>query len=596
MDMSILEAQSDVLFGNVAGWEQSVLNRIAKQINAVGKMSVADVKALNNIAFVKQDMKEITKDLARMTGMNVSQIEKIYGDTLAQQHLENSPLYDYRNKKFVPFADNKELQAIVRAYSKTTAVNMVNLSKIGANNLGVLDVNGKFKPLERFYTDALDKAVMQVASGSTDFHTAMRDVIRAMGGSGIRVSYPGTDITRRLDTAVRQSLLWGAKQASVEYNEMIGEELGCDGIEIDWHSNPRPSHEFMQGKQYVLGKSRIIKGKYYESADKALNALNDYGCLHYKTPIICGISEPRYNKQELAKLNKQNAQKYVIDGKEYTGYEAKQMMRKFETAVREQKTIRDAARVGGDSVLVNDCTAKIKAYQKKHNEIRDITGMSPQPKRMSVPKGLNSVKSVDFSGNSGIIYGENEDSPRKSKKGEYSVNWGKIQTPEYKKRLSSVVDNKNALSSVETRAKWLLNNRDGKDTEELYAVKLSNGEEVGRITDQHLRKRVNRTPEFQAKLDSADDMGEAVILMHNHPDGLPPSNDDINALMTNKNVSGLTVGYDGSLYYYTRPEKPILRSDFVCAVNNYKEFSETTSFEKALEELQKEFGFTFKKL
>lgn len=391
MDMSILEAQADVLFGNVAGWEQSVLNRIAKRIKAVGKMSVADVKALNNIAFVKQDMKEIIKDLAKMTKMNVSQIEKIYGDTLAQQHLENSPLYDYRNKKFVPFADNKELQSIVRAYSKTTAGNMVNLSKIGANNLGMLDENGKFKPIERFYTDALDKAVMQVASGSTDFHTAMRDVIQAMGGSGIRVSYPGTDITRRLDTAVRQSLLWGAKQASIEYNEMIGEELGCDGIEVDWHSFPRPSHEFMQGKQYVLGKSRRINGVMFESADDALRALNDYGCLHYKTPIICGISKPRYSEQELADLNKRNAQTFEIDGKQMTGYEAKQAMRRLETGVREQKTTREVARNAGDKVLADRCTAKIKAYQAKYNEICDLTGMSPQPKRMSIPKGLNSV-------------------------------------------------------------------------------------------------------------------------------------------------------------------------------------------------------------
>ena len=391
MDMSILEAQSDVLFGNVAGWEQAVLNRIAKRINAVGKMSVADVKALNNIAFVKQDMKEIIKDLAKMTKMNVSQIEKIYGDTLAQQHLENSPLYDYRNKQFVPFADNKELQSIVRAYSKTTAGNMVNLSKIGANNLGMLDENGKFKPIEKFYTDALDKAVMQVASGSTDFHTAMRDVIQAMGGSGIRVSYPGTDITRRLDTAVRQSLLWGAKQASIEYNEMIGEELGCDGIEVDWHSFPRPSHEFMQGKQFVLGKSQKINGVMFESADDALRALNDYGCLHYKTPIICGISEPRYDSKQLAELNKQNAQIFDIDGKQMTGYEAKQAMRRLETGVREQKTTREVARNAGDKVLADRCTAKIKAYQAKYNEISEITGVAPSPKRMSIPKGLNSV-------------------------------------------------------------------------------------------------------------------------------------------------------------------------------------------------------------
>ena len=121
------------------------------------------------------------------------------------------------------------------------------------------------------------------------------------------------------------------------------------------------------------------------------------------------MSEPRYSKQELAKLEKQNKQTFEIDGKEYTGYEAKQMMRKFETSVREVKTTRDAAKAGGDSVLADDCTAKIKAYQNKYNEICEITGMSPQPKRMNIPKGLNSVKSVDFSGNGGKIKNETSD-------------------------------------------------------------------------------------------------------------------------------------------------------------------------------------------
>jgi hypothetical protein len=218
----------------------------------------------------------------------------------------------------------------------------------------------------------------------------MRDSIIELGGSGVRVDYGG-GVTRRLDTVVRQNLLWGAKQASVEYNEMIGEELGCDGIEVDWHSFPRPSHEFMQGKQFVLGKSQKINGVMFESADDALRALNDYGCLHYKTPIICGISEPRFSEQELADLNKRNAQTFDIDGKQMTGYEAKQAMRRLETAVREQKTTREVARNAGDKVLAGRCTAKIKAYQGKYNEICDITGIAPSPKRMSIPKGLNPV-------------------------------------------------------------------------------------------------------------------------------------------------------------------------------------------------------------
>jgi hypothetical protein len=385
-----IEEQATVLSDNLAGWEQSVINRIAKRIGKTGKMSVADVKALNNIAFVKQDMKEITQELARVTKYNVGQIEKMYGDLISQQHNGNLGLYDYRGKKFVPFEENKELQSIVRAYSKTTANTMVNLSQIGASNLGMLDNNGNFVPMQKFYTDAIDKAVMQVASGSTDFHTAMRDVIVSMGGSGMRVNY-GSGITRRLDTVVRQALLWGAKQASVAYNEALYDEIGCDGWEIDYHSFPRPSHEGMQGKQYVVGKATTIDGVHFDSFSDVEHLLEDYGCLHYKTPIICGISEPRYDPKELERLKKQDEQVFDIDGKQMTGYEATQAMRRLETGVREQKTTREAARNSGDKALADRCTAKIKAYQGKYNKICEITGMPPQPKRMSIPKGLNSV-------------------------------------------------------------------------------------------------------------------------------------------------------------------------------------------------------------
>ena len=388
-DISKLEQQADLLFNNVSGWEQSTLQRIGKRIGKYGKMSLADVKAINNIAVVKQDMDAITKELAKVTGYNISQIEQMYGQLLEEQHLANQPLYDYRGKAFVPFAENRELQAIARAYAKTTGETMINLAKTKA--LCIMGANGKPIGLQRYYTDVLDKAVMQVTTGATDFHTAMRDSIIELGGSGVRVDYGG-GVTRRLDTVVRQNLLWGAKQASVEYNEMIGEELGCDGYEVDWHSNPRPSHEFMQGKQFVVGKARTINGVHFDSFDEAEKRLQDYGCLHYKTPIICGISEPRYSPEELKRLNEQNAKRYTIDGKEYSGYEITQMQRRLETAVRNEKSIKNTAQSEGDKKLVRDCNAKIKAYQTKYNEISEITGIQGDKKRMSIPRGTASVK------------------------------------------------------------------------------------------------------------------------------------------------------------------------------------------------------------
>lgn len=382
-DISKLEEQANLLMNNVSGWEQNVLTRIGKRIKKYGKLSLADVKSINNIAVVKQDMETITKELAKVTGYNISQIEQMYGELLEEQHLENQPLYDYRGKTFVPFAENRELQAIARAYAKTTGETMINLAKTKA--LCILDHNGNVKGLQRAYTDVLDKAVMQVSTGATDFHTAMRDSIIELGGSGVRVDYGG-GVTRRLDTVVRQNLLWGAKQASTEYNTMIGEELGCDGIEVDWHSNPRPSHAFMQGKQYVLGKARTINGTYFESADEALERLQDYGCLHYRTPIICGVSETRYSAEELKRLNEQNAKTYNINGKDVSGYEAQQMMRRVESAVREQKSIKQTAQASGDKALVKQCNDKIKAYKGKYEEITNITGFYPETKRMSVPR------------------------------------------------------------------------------------------------------------------------------------------------------------------------------------------------------------------
>ena len=384
-DISKLEERANLLMNNVSGWEQNVLTRIGKRIKKYGKLSLADVKSINNIATVKQDMDAITKELAKVTGYNISQIEKMYGELIEEQHLANQPLYDYRGKTFVPFKDNRELQAIVRSYAKTTGETMINLSKTKA--LCILDHNGNVKGLQKYYTDVLDKAVMQVTAGATDFHTAMRDSIVELGGSGVRVDYGG-GVTRRLDTAVRQNLLWGAKQASTEYNTMIGEELGCDGVEVDAHSNPRESHRFMQGQQYSLHGKKTINGVVYEDfeASGASSALQDYGCLHYRTPILLGISEPRFSKKQLAEIEEQNNKEYTIGERTGNRYFWSQRMRNLESATREQKTIRDLARSSGDKVLVKKCNERIKAYRQKYDEICNATGLSPELKRLSVPK------------------------------------------------------------------------------------------------------------------------------------------------------------------------------------------------------------------
>ncbi|MBQ5317517.1 MAG: hypothetical protein J6K17_00295 [Oscillospiraceae bacterium] len=392
-DISKLEQQANLLMNNVSGWEQNVLTRIGKRIKKYGKLSLADVKSINNIATVKQDMDAITKELAKVTGYNISQIEQMYADLLTEQHLANQPLYDYRGKKFVPFAENRELQAIARAYAKTTGETMINLAK--TSMLRTRNAKGRFVNMQKGYVEILDRAVMQVTSGATDFHTAMRESIIQLGGGGVQVEY-ASGVSRRLDTVVRQNLLWGAKQASIEYNELVGEELGCDGYEVDAHSSPRPSHMFVQGKQYCIGKSRTINGvKFigFEETDptspdgkSASQALGEYGCLHYKTPILCGISEPRFSKEQLTQIEADNQKQYKVGNLEGNKYFFSQKMRALESAIREQKDIKAVAQASGDKALVKRCNERIKAYKDKYTEITDATGLYPETKRMSVPR------------------------------------------------------------------------------------------------------------------------------------------------------------------------------------------------------------------
>ena len=200
--------------------------------------------------------------------------------------------------------------------------------------------------------------------------------------------------------------------------------------------------------------------------------------------------------------------------------------------------------------------------------------------------------SIDKSAKNGIIE-EREELPRKIKSGSNTVDWSIVQSEEYSKKYTKLSDDERVSSAIETRAKWALNNRDGKNTEELYAISLKDGREVSRITDQNYDSAVKRTSKFTRELNAADESGEEILLLHNHPRGLPPSISDINALLKNKNVSGITVGHNGSIYRYTRPNKEIPKSDWSIALRRHKKYSDITSMEKALSDLSKEFGFEF---
>ena len=391
-DISKLQTYEDYIANNITEWEAESVARVCRKIGKIGRMSKKDLEKFDADKEAKKEWEKIVAALAIATALNIRTLKKAYISEFEAWEKQNGYLYQYRNKKPLG-VKNGALQGIIEKAVKQNGKDILNLTNTKA--LSVLDRNGN--PIR--FQDAIYKsfgdAVKTVTEGKADFYATMRQTVQNLGGGGCRVNY-GEGVTRRLDTVVRQNMLYGIKQANNEYNERIGEEIGATGYEIDYHSNSRPTHRFMQGRQFCIGESKTINGKHFdgmedtrdaESGKNVTESLQDYGCRHYKTAIICGVSEPRYSAEELKRFEEQDKRLYKIGNIEKDGYGWSQSMRACETEIRKCKDEINALKAFGNSdQQIKELRKRIKTVRAKYNEIADITGIGKEPKRLSVPK------------------------------------------------------------------------------------------------------------------------------------------------------------------------------------------------------------------
>lgn len=405
IDTDKLDKYASVIYDRLEYFNNYTLETIARRIKATGELSAADQQALKNITDITGDMDAITKKLTEITGMNIADIENIYTQVVTDGVNTYKPLYDFKNIPFVPFEKNEYAQQLVRNWALQTAGTMINLSRTKALGFDKYDAMGNVighTPLKGAYEQAISSAVAAVSSGTTDFNTAMKKTIENLGGSGIKVTY-GSGVNRSLSAMVRQNILYGAKQSAQAYDEYIGQKLGCNGFEVDAHSGCRPSHMFMQGKMYSYSGKATLNGITYEDGAEALKALGDYGCLHFKTDVILGVSPPSYRKEEIERINKESTELIEYDGRKKTLYEWKQTQRKIERTVRNKQTQADMFKASGNKTRAKDIKNEISAYRKKYDDMcKNIKGLESRTERMKTYKP-KTASNVDIGVKSGII-------------------------------------------------------------------------------------------------------------------------------------------------------------------------------------------------
>lgn len=356
---------------------QKYLKMVGRTVLKIGELNQSSINLLIQLRRMGVDVQTIEKELRNATRLTQSDIRKLYKK--AAEEANTDARFEYITKGVEP--DNNRWNELVESIWRQTAGTMENLSNTTS--------------ISEEYKEVISEAVQAVSMGVTDYNAAIRDSIKRLGGSGIRVKYE-SGYKRRLDTAVRQNVLDGVRQIQLESQKLIGEEIGADGVEITAHPNSAPDHEPVQGRQFDIENfERMQSAQPFEDVDGNFykpftRPIREWNCRHFVHYIILGVSKRMYSDEQLEKWKKENREGCDIGGKHYTKYEATQLMRKIETAIRKQKDTAVLAQASGDDVLRRECQSNITQLTSKYDQVAKAAGLRARPEKTFV-KGFAPV-------------------------------------------------------------------------------------------------------------------------------------------------------------------------------------------------------------
>ena len=338
------------------------LQKVGATVLKIGELNQSSINLLIQLRRMGVDVAEIERELQRATRITKDDIRKLYQK--AAEEANTDARIAYLSKGVEP--DSNRWNSLVESIWRQTAGTMDNLS-----NTTVVSLE---------YQETVSEAVQAVSMGVTDYKSAMRDSLKRLGRVGMKVQY-ASGYSRRLDTAVRQNILDGVRQVQQKAEELIGEEIGADGVDISAHPHSAPDHEPVQGRRFDLANyEKMQAGQPFEDVDGRKypgfkRPITQWNCRHVVAHILLGISRRRYSDEDLERWKRENQKGCEIDGKHYTTYEATQMMRQLETEIRREKDTAIVAQAAGDDFLRRECQGNIKNLTSKYSQVAEAAGL-----------------------------------------------------------------------------------------------------------------------------------------------------------------------------------------------------------------------------
>ena len=378
------------------------LKSIGSSIKSLKSLKTTEALRLMQILKYGGKYEDIIRQIAKYTSMNLNDIDKIFHEYAKKDQMFYKQFYEYRNKPFIPYEQNMALQMQTQALANIVRNEMYDFTR--TNVLGYT-INGKFYNLRDTYNKLLDEAFLNVGQGKETFDSAISNIMKQIGGSGLKTLNYESGRSVRLDSATRMYVKSRLRELHTENQRIIGEEIEYDGWEISVHGNPAPDHELVQGHQFSIeeyeklnngDEAKDYKGNIYtldHDYNGSYRPIHELNCYHVPFSIILGVSKPQYTDKQLKQIIDDNHKGFEYEGKHYTNYEGTQLQRMLERKIREQKDIQILAKAEGNELLAGESQHKITILTNKYRELSKASGLPTKANRLRVPNYKRVAKS-----------------------------------------------------------------------------------------------------------------------------------------------------------------------------------------------------------
>ena len=387
----VVDNIADEMAKRLSDVETATLKMIGRRVREIGELLPSDATKLARMRDLGADLAKVDQMLMQATNLNIAELETIYAAAAVTNQQFAAQFYAARGLPVLPYAENPALQRIVQAQAQATSGTFRNISQTTVMAGGGLDRDEDFVPISRAYQRIVDNCITTVQSGLGDYNSAVHDSLAMMARAGIRTVEYASGNKRRLDSAVRMNIIDGVRAVNLAVAEQVGREFGADGVELSAHMTCAPDHLPMQGRQFTTEEfenlqnqrvSRDVKGRRYLPIKRRIGIWN---CRHFAYPIIVGATAPTRSDEELDKLIKDNESTLEIGGKEYTPYEASQLMRQLETEIRKAKNEAVVFGASGDGQAEAAARSRASDLTVTYKAVAEAANMRMKYARIRTP-------------------------------------------------------------------------------------------------------------------------------------------------------------------------------------------------------------------